>query len=84
MNLASYIPCVGGHEEFVQFLIQRKSTLESTCLFLFRKDLKVLAVFAFLISSERLFHAQMVDGKKELKKILWGYLSVSVEVRFEG
>ena len=41
-----------------------------TCLVLLRRDLKVLTVFAFLISSERSFQARIADGKKELKKIL--------------
>ena len=33
VNLASYIPYVGGHEEIVQFSIQRKSTLEAFVYF---------------------------------------------------
>ena len=40
------------------------------CLFLFRRHLKEVAVLAFLMSSDRLFQALMVDGRKELKKRL--------------
>ena len=57
-------------KKFCPILDPALKYLGGTCLFLLRRDLKVLTVFAFLISSERLFQARMVDGKKELKKIL--------------
>ena len=39
------------------------------CLFPLSRVLKELTVLAFLISSERLFQALIVEGKNELKKI---------------
>ena len=62
-----YIPYAVEHEESVQVLQEPAlKYFGGINLFLWRLFLKELTVFAFLISSGRLFQALTVEGKNEL------------------